>query len=191
MKLCSRILSALCAAAVLFPVLPAEAQAPADAPSKAVARKKPLTEMQQAFEGVNWATDKKPNLRAKYYIYLISASWCGPCQALMPRIVEAYKTDMKEGKYVEVILSACERTRADVPAYLEKYGAGFPGIHISAPDVAKFVGYDRNDMKKGIPFVTICDNKGNVLAKGHGAFNTWKETIEKDKAAKIAAKSAR
>lgn len=188
MKLTTRILSALCAVAVLVSALPAAAQAPGKAPSKASARKKPLTQMQQAFRGVNWATDKKPNLRAKYYIYLMSASWCGPCQALMPRIVEAYKTDMKEGKYVEVILTACEQTRDGVPAYLEKYGAGFPGIHISAPDVAKFVGYDRNDMKKGIPFVTICDNEGNVLAKGHNAFNTWKEVIKQDREARKAGK---
>lgn len=188
MKLTTCILSALCAAAVLFSALPAAAQAPAAAPTRATAVKKPLTSMQHAFEGVNWATDKKPNLRAQYYIYLMSASWCGPCRALMPRIVEAYKTDMKEGKYVEVILTACEQTRAGVPAYLEKYGAGFPGIHISHPDVAGFIGFDKNDIKKGIPFVTICDNEGNVLAKGNGAFNTWKETIQKHKAAKKAAK---
>ena len=190
MKLASRILTALCAAAVLLPIQPASAQAPAETPATVLGGKKTLTRMQQAFEGVNWATDKKPNLRAKYYIYLMSASWCGPCRALMPRIVEAYKTDMKEGKYVEVILTACEQTPEGVPAYMEKYGAGFPGIHISAPDVTRFIGYNRSDMKKGIPFVTICDNEGNVLAKGHGAFNTWKETIEKDKAAKKAAKAA-
>ena len=147
-----------------------------------------LTAMQQAFEGTNWATDKKPNLRAKYYIYLISASWCGPCQRLMPGIVAAYKNDMKEGKLVEVILTACEQTMDGVPAYLAKYNAGFPGIHISAPDVARFVGFDKNDMKKGIPFVVICDNNGRVLDKGHGAFSTWKETIKKDLEAKKAAK---
>lgn len=147
-----------------------------------------LTAMQQAFEGVNWATDKKPNLRAKYYIYLISASWCGPCQRLMPQIVEAYKTEMKEGKLVEVILTACEQTPAGVPAYLAKYNAGFPGIHISAPDVDRFVGFDKNDMKRGIPFVVICDNNGKVLDKGHSAFGSWKATIKKDLEAKKAAK---
>lgn len=144
--------------------------------------------MQKAFKGVEWATDKKPNLRARYYMYLISASWCGPCQRLMPKIVEAYKTDMKEGRVMEVILTACEQKREGVPAYLAKYNAGFPGIHISAPEVARFVGFDRSDMNKGIPFVVICDNQGNVLDKGSNAFSNWKATIEKDKAAKKAAK---
>lgn len=188
MTITKRIFTVLSAAALLLPgVSVAQDSVPATrlTPAKKASE---MTEMQKAFEGVNWATEKKPNLRAKYYIYLISASWCGPCQRLMPRIVEAYKTDMKEGKLVEVILTACEQKMDGVPAYLAKYDAGFPGIHISAPDVAKFVGFDRNDMRKGIPFVVICDNNGKVLDKGHGAFGTWKETIKKDLEAKKAAK---
>ncbi len=188
MMMINRIFTALSTAALLLAGI-AGAQDSVSAAGITPAGKAPeLTAMQQAFEGVNWATDKKPNLRAKYYIYLISASWCGPCRLLMPRIVEAYKTDMKEGKLVEVILTACEQNPAGVPAYLAKYNAGFPGIHISAPDVDRFVGFDKNDMKRGIPFVVICDNNGKVLDKGHSAFGSWKETIKKDIAAKKAAK---
>ena len=155
------------------PAEPSEAPSPAPEPE--------LAALPKALQDVTWATDKKPNLHADYYIYLMSASWCGPCRALMPQIVEAYKNEMQKGAVVEVILTACEQSSEGVPAYLEKYGAGFPGIHISHPDVAKFVGYNRDDMRKGIPFVTICDKHGNVLDKGHRAFLTWKKTVGLEK----------
>lgn len=156
------------------PAEPAAAPSPAPAPDEPAA-------LPKALQDVRWATDKKPNLHADYYIYLMSASWCGPCRALMPQIVEAYKNEMQEGAVVEVILTACEQSSDGVPAYLEKYGAGFPGIHISHPDVAKFVGFTLDDMRKGIPFVTICDKHGNVLDKGHRAFYSWKKTVGLEK----------
>lgn len=186
MTMITRIFTVLSAATCLLSGV-AGAQDSASAATVTPTGKPPaLTAMQQAFEGADWATEKKPNLRAKYYIYLISASWCGPCQRLMPRIVEAYKTDMKEGKLVEVILTACEQSMDGVPAYLSKYNASFPGIHISSPGVAHFVGFDMNDLKKGIPFVVICDHNGKVLDKGPDAFGSWKETIKKDLVAKKA-----
>lgn len=174
----------LCAAGMLQPGMAAAQQS-----VPAATATEQLAALPASLKDVKWATDKKPNLKAKYYIYLISASWCGPCSRLMPQIVKAYKTDMKEGKLVEVILTACEQRKGDVPAYLEKYGAGFPGIHITAPEVQRFAGFDRNDMRKGIPFVVICDRNGNVLDKGHGAFGNWKETIKKDIEAKKAARN--
>lgn len=187
MTISHRIFTALSTAAVLLAGIAGAQDSVPAATITPVGKAPKLTAMQQAFEGVKWATDKKPNLRAKYYIYLISASWCGPCQRLMPDIVKAYKTDMKEGRLVEVILTACEQNMNGVPAYLAKYNAGFPGIHISAPEVARFIGFDKNDMRKGIPFVVICDNNGKVLDKGHSAFASWKETIKKDLEAKKSA----
>lgn len=180
-----KIITVLCAAFTLLSATPTQAQTPA-APTAKVPK---LTKMQEAFQGVQWATDNKPNLKARYYIYLLSASWCGPCQRLMPQIVEAYKTEMKEGKRVEIILTACEQRMEDVAAYVNKYGATFPAIHISHPDTKNFVGFNREYMRNGIPYVVICDNEGNVLARGNGGlFASWKDIIKKDKEAKNAAK---
>ena len=180
-----KIITVLCAACTLLSATPTQAQTPAAPTAKAPK----LTKMQEAFQGVQWATDNKPNLKASYYIYLLSASWCGPCQRLMPQIVEAYKTEMKEGKRVEIILTACEQRMEDVATYVNKYGATFPAIHISHPDTKNFVGFNREYMRNGIPYVVICDNEGNVLARGNGGlFASWKDIIKKDKEAKNAAK---
>ena len=40
----------------------------------------------------------QPMADAQYYIYIYSASWCGPCKALMPEIVKEYKK-MKKKKH--------------------------------------------------------------------------------------------
>ena len=43
------------------------------------------------------------NEKADYFIYLFSASWCGPCCREMPEIVELYDDIKKSGK-VDIIL---------------------------------------------------------------------------------------
>ena len=33
---------------------------------------------------------KKPNLNAKYFMFLRSASWCVPCQMIVPKLMKDY-----------------------------------------------------------------------------------------------------
>lgn len=51
----------------------------------------------------------EPNTKAKFYIYLQSASWCPPCRKEMPKIVEMYP-EMKKAK-VEIILIGWDRSK--------------------------------------------------------------------------------
>lgn len=105
-----------------------------------------------------------PMADAKYYIYVFSASWCGPCRALMPRIVEQYPA-MKENK-VEVILISCDQTEEVAKDYVEHYKAGLPGLYVKDPGVRNLPGIF---MPRAIPTAIIVDAKGNVLSSGHGA----------------------
>lgn len=106
----------------------------------------------------------KPSAKAKYYIYLHSASWCGPCKALMPEIVKDYKKMKK--KNVEVILIGHDRTADAAKDYLKHYDADFPCILYTDPAVQTLPGYTANFA--GIPHATIVDAEGNVLKDGHG-----------------------
>lgn len=111
----------------------------------------------------------KPLKGAKFYVYLHSASWCGPCKALMPQIVKEYKKMQK--KKIEVILIGHDKTPAEAEAYLEHYKADFPCILYSNPATNTLPGYTANFA--GIPHATIVDAEGNQLKDGHG-----KEVLE-------------
>ena len=116
-----------------------------------------------AVKDIEFLTDDKPMANAKYYVYLHSASWCGPCKALMPQVVKDYKKMKK--KKIEVILIGHDNTPEAAKAYLEHYEAGFPCILHSNPAVNTLPGYSPAG---SIPQATIVDAQGNVLYSGHG-----------------------
>lgn len=121
-----------------------------------------------------------PDTKAKYYIYLHSASWCGPCKALMPQIMEQYE-DMQKAK-VEIILIGCDSTVEAATQYISHYNENIAGILSKDPGAKKLPGFSKAD---GIPHATIVDRKGKVLYNGHGigAVN-WKNYCGKKKNAK-------
>ena len=115
----------------------------------------------------------EPNPRAKFYIYLQSASWCGPCKAEMPKIVEMYP-ELKKAK-VEVILVGYDRTKEDAQKYLETFKAPFPGV--MRKEGGNLPGCE---LSSGIPYAIIVNSKGKMLQSGHavGIFRDWKELIK-------------
>ena len=116
----------------------------------------------------------KLNAKAKYYIYLESASWCGPCKKIMPDIVKEYKGMRKAG--VEIILVGHDKTDAEVKAYLKSHHAKFPAVCSSGPAASKLPSYSQ---ASGIPHATWMDVEGNVFLSGHGAdVLKWQEIIK-------------
>lgn len=105
----------------------------------------------------------KPNKKADYYIYLHSASWCGPCKALMPEIVKEYKKMKRKG--VEIILMGHDRTESDAKAYLKSYKAKFAGLLDNSPTAKAMPGYTQVG---GIPYATIVDKNGQIITSGSG-----------------------
>lgn len=113
-----------------------------------------------------------PNNRAKYYIYLSSASWCGPCKALMPKVVAQYKAMKK--KKVEVILISCDSSIEEGRKYLQHYKAPFCGVMAGEAADKNLPGYKA---ASSIPYAIVVDKKGKVVTAGNGAsiFETWKD----------------
>ncbi len=140
-----------------------------------------------SLEGVKPLTGKI-NTKADYYIYLQSASWCGPCVALMPDVVKEYKKFKR--KKIELILVCADKTEDDAKNYVKKYKAGFPMV-MSTQGLLGYAGGG------GIPNATIVDADGKQIAKGNGRIILdWKKTIAADvkakkKAAREAAKEAK
>lgn len=119
-------------------------------------------------KGNTFFNNTEPNLNAEYFIFLKSASWCGPCNMEMPTVAKAYE-EMKQSGKVELILLSHDQTEEKAKGFLEKYGAKFPGLMkgASIPDLPP---------ANGIPNATIMKADGTVIQSGHGSIiRGWKE----------------
>lgn len=115
------------------------------------------------------------NTGADYYIYLCSASWCGPCRAIMPRVVAEYQA-MKAAN-VEIILLSCDRSVDAAKAYLDHYKANFYTVMYSPTVAAALPG---NPKMQFIPHAMIVDKDGKVLKVGHGSIALqWRQITNK------------
>ncbi len=116
--------------------------------------------------------DVTPNTKARYFIYLMSAGWCGPCNAEMPHIVKAYEEMKREG-VAELILVDFDGKPEQARAYMDKYGAAFPAVMESAAPVLPGIL-----PPQGIPSAIIVDEMGNMVKRGHGSITTqWRRHI--------------
>lgn len=117
----------------------------------------------------------RPAADAQYYIYLQSASWCGPCCAEMPEIARLYP-EMRKAK-VELILIGCDASPEADLAFLQKYHAAFPGVHYQEEALSTLPGYTP---AQGIPDATFVDREGKVILRSHGsAIKYWRRIIDK------------
>lgn len=118
----------------------------------------------------------KPNKKAQVYIYLQSASWCGPCNQEMPEVAAAYKEMDKDGR-AEIILIGHDQTEDGAKKFLKQYKAKFPGILVNGKGVDKLPGFQ---MAQGIPNAIMVDAEGNVLASGFpsSVIPQWKQAVE-------------
>ena len=119
--------------------------------------------------------------KADYFVYLFSASWCGPCKAIMPQIANTIYPEMQKTKKpkVEIILMGLDSTPEGVGNYRDHYKAKFFAAHAKAPAVLSVPGYRSPD---GIPFCIIVDKDGNTVHSGHGSsLSNWKNIIQNAK----------
>ena len=121
----------------------------------------------------------KPNLKADYYIYLCSASWCGYCQACMPVAMEQYKK-MKASRKVELIIIGGDKSEKEAVDYLKKYKAKNACIMFSALQATQFQGLPGVGMP-GFPSVSVVDKDGRMIKNVIGAtqvkevLTNWRE----------------
>ncbi|MFI3243557.1 MAG: TlpA disulfide reductase family protein [Akkermansia sp.] len=114
----------------------------------------------------------KVNKKADYYIYLQSASWCGPCQAEMPDIAKAY-AKMKRSKRVDLILVSWDENEGAAKGFAKQHRGRFPIVMKDNEKVADLKGFKQAN---GIPFAIIVDKEGKVVKSGHGSIvKDWED----------------
>ena len=123
----------------------------------------------------------KPSKKALVYVYLQSASWCGPCNQEMPEVASVYQEMDKDGR-AELVLIGCDQTEDAAKKFLKQYKAKFPGVLSTAKNVDKLPGFTA---AQGIPNAIMVDAEGNVLANGFpsAVLSQWKQKVEELEAA--------
>ena len=111
--------------------------------------------------------NSKPNLKAEYYVYLYSASWCGYCQQCIPVAVDQYRK-IKASRKVELIIICGDKSEAEAKAYLKSHKAKAPCILFSELEATQFQGLPGSGVF-GFPAVSVCDKDGNVISNEIGA----------------------
>ena len=155
-----------------------DSDAPAPAKKAAKGKKEATKEpsvVGKALQEMTFLTDKKPNPDAKYYIYLQSASWCGPCNAEMPTVVKQYKT---MGKRVELILVSHDNSADAAIKFMKKYGADFPCILANSSESGKLPAFK---MARGIPNASMVKANGKEIINAHAGavIADWKKYSRK------------
>ncbi len=156
---------------------------------KSSTRPKPRTTVGRAVEDLEYLTEARPNPKAKNFIYLFSASWCGPCKLYMPKIVEEYPKMIKKNQ-VELILMSPDSPE-NIKKYVEHYKAEFPAIAFSSQNfkLKELPGMQSFD---AIPFAIVINGRGETLFAGSASgIMNWQSIITKkpDKKGKKAPRS--
>lgn len=135
-----------------------------------------LSPVAQKLDEAGYFTTSTARPDARFYIFICSASWCGPCRALMPEVVKEYENNMKRDKSVSMVLLGCDDTKEAAQKYIEHYETDMPGVLKSA------VSLEKAPQIAGIPWYFILDSEGNLVSSGAGSrVLAWKEILAQAK----------
>lgn len=119
-----------------------------------------------------YLTRKKPNLKAKYYGFLRSASWCVPCKMIVPRLLKDY-SKMKGAK-MELIFLGQEDVDV-VKQYMKDADYDIPGV--MPAELGNIPGVQFPNL--GFPSLCIVDADGQFIAASGGVnMYEWKKQIQ-------------
>lgn len=158
----------------VLPQVQADDNEPAKTKVKKKTKKRGKTNpVADALAEAGYFTETEARPRAKFYIFICSASWCGPCRALMPKVVEEYEKNMKKDKTVSMVLLGHDSTEEEARKYIEHYETDMPGVLSSA------VQLPNRPQIPGIPWYFILNAKGELVSVGSGnKVLNWKQEIK-------------
>lgn len=134
-----------------------------------------LSVVAQALADAGYFTETEARPKARVYIFICSASWCPPCRALMPKVVEEYEKNIKKNKSVSLVLLCADRDEESAKKYIEHYETDMPGV------MKKQVQLENMPSTPGIPWCIYMNAKGELLHSGAGDKVLQWKTLMKSK----------
>ncbi len=131
----------------------------------------------EALKGVNFITNTKPRYDAKFYLYLTTAGWCGPCNREMPNVVKQYPEMLK--KDVQLIMISADQQPEAATHFMKRNRGDFPCIMGNpTTETQKLPGYRNTN---AIPQGILVDAAGNIITIGRGQdiIGNWQNLIKK------------
>jgi nucleoredoxin len=96
----------------------------------------------------------------QYYVFYYTASWCPPCQAFSPSLVEFYNKN-KNDKF-ELVLITSDRSEDAMEGYAAEKKMPWPQLKQS--DAPSFKEKHDHGVK-GIPSVIVCNLEGEIISR--------------------------
>lgn len=113
--------------------------------------------------------DGKPmalaELKGRLVVLNFWATWCSPCRAEIPHLVEAYKKYGALG--VEFIGASVEDNADSVRDFAKAYGINYP-VAMAGKDNGIALLQALGNRVAGLPFTLVLDRQGNVVATKRG-----------------------
>ena len=105
------------------------------------------------------AVDAK-SFESDYYLVYFSASWCPPCRAFTPKLVE--QQSQIESFGARLLLAGADKSEGEMLKYMQQYKMAWPGIYSGKAMRYGFGMY----AERGIPSLALIDKQGGLLIKG-------------------------
>jgi nucleoredoxin len=100
----------------------------------------------------------------KYFAVYYSASWCGPCRAFTPKLVEWYNKNKPAHADFELIFVSSDQGEAEMDEYMATDKMPWPALKFTKKaankSVTKYAG-------PGIPCLVFLDAEGKVLSDSY------------------------
>jgi len=96
----------------------------------------------------------------KYWAFYYSASWCPPCRAFTPKLVQFYSTFKSQHPNFELIFVNEDHNEADMLAYMKEDFMTWPAVRYSDIGLTNATQY----CGSGIPDLVLLDSDGKVLS---------------------------
>ena len=110
-------------------------------------------------DGKKFAKHELAAKPTKYYVFYYTASWCGPCQAFTPSLVEFYEKNKNEN--FELVLITSDDSEDAMEGYAKEKKMPWPQLKQSK--VAAFEKKFDHGVT-GIPSVIVCDLEGKIVS---------------------------
>ncbi len=100
----------------------------------------------------------------KFYALYFSASWCPPCRAFTPRLIEAYAQIRAQYPEFELVLVNRDESEQAMLEYMRGDAMKWPAVGWNAlrgvPEIDRYAG-------DGIPDLVLVDENGQVLSDSY------------------------